>query len=104
MTAPTHLGRAGQGKCLLAEHHPGVHSYELRNEASAAASSAVRGGAGLGATLQRRIAWQGATPAHVARVLTRLLGGRLISAAELDGLPVAEALVLDLVLERWART
>jgi hypothetical protein len=99
MTAPAPLGRAREGECLLAQHHPGGHSYELRSAASAVASRAASrpldGSSELGAPLQRRIASQGATPTQVARALTQLLGSRRITAAELDTLTMAEALVLD---------
>jgi hypothetical protein len=105
MTEAGKLASPGQGDCLLAEHHPGAHSFELRTAPNVSGPQATTERAGgVGAPLQKRIASQGATPAQAARVLSELLGGRHIGAADLDELPPAEALVLDVLLERWTNS
>lgn len=90
--APEELGLQ---HCLLTAEHSGAHSFTIGSRRPA---SRQDDGAVISAPLAALIEQASVTPREVCRWLTGFVG-REVAPAELDELPMAEALLLDQILQ-----
>ncbi len=87
-------GSLGPQSCLLTAEHIGAHSFDIGNSCRAGRPDEAVIGRPLAALFERA----SVTPHEACRWLTGFVG-REIQPAELDELPMAEALLLDRILQ-----